>query len=108
PLRFAVLLIAAEAQLPEAGFFAAAIALQRHHVAGLELADAGDDGARRRYHGMKAEVVVERYRIDALVDIAACEQRRQCRGETQALFIEAEIERLDAQSVARQIRASAV
>ncbi len=64
-----------------------------------QLLHALQDGARRWHHGMEVQVVVERDRIDACVDVAGFQQGRQTGGKSQALVSERQIQRLDTQAI---------
>ncbi|MNJ50926.1 hypothetical protein D3C77_462160 [compost metagenome] len=63
---------------------------------------------RRRHHGVESHVVVQADRIDGGVDVARRQQGRQGRGEAQALALFCEVQRLDAEAVARHHRSPAV
>jgi len=72
-------------QRPPGFLFGVAIGVDAHPARWRQFFDACQQGARRRHHGVEVQVVIERYRIEDRVDIAALEQRRQCRGKAQAL-----------------------
>jgi hypothetical protein len=73
----------------------------------VQLADAGQDRARRRDDAVPHEPVVQRDRVDRRVDPAAGEQRGERGGEPQRAAALGEVERFLAQPVAPEQRAPA-
>ncbi len=67
-----------------------------------QLAHAGQDCVRRRHHGVPAHVMMQRDRIDVGVDVTAGQQRRQGGSEAQPAGAFRQVQRLDAEAVARQ------
>ncbi|MNZ54587.1 hypothetical protein D3C78_724910 [compost metagenome] len=64
-------------QLPPQLLFDAALGIDTHPGGRRQLLDIGQQGARRGYHGVKVQVVVERHRVEHRVDVAALQQGRQ-------------------------------
>ncbi len=100
--------IALVAGRPVGALDPAAVGLDGQRRRRGELAHAGEDGARRRHDGVEAEVVVQRHGVDRRVDASARQQRRQRGGEAQRPLHLREVERLDAEAVARQHHAARV
>jgi hypothetical protein len=86
-------------QGPPGFLLGAAIGFDAHPGRRRQLFDARQQGARRRHHGVEVQVVIERHRIEDRVDVAALEQRRQGRGEAQALAGARQVQRLHAEAV---------
>ncbi len=77
-----------------------ALGVDAHPTGRRQLLDARQQGARRWHHRVEIQVVIERHRIEDRVDIAALEQRRQCRGKAQALAGARQVQRLHTKAVA--------
>ncbi len=67
-----------------------------------QLAHAAQHGARRGHDGVPGQVVVQRHRVDARVDVAGGQQRGQGGGEPEPPRRLGEVERFDAEPVAGQ------
>ena len=67
-----------------------------------QLAHAAQHGPRRGHDGVPGQVVVQRHRVDAGVDVAGPQQRGQGGGEPQPPRCLGEVERFDAEPVAGQ------
>ncbi len=79
---------------------AAAIRLHPHQGGRRQLLHAGQNGMRRGHHGVEAEIMVKRHRVDIPVDLRVGQQRRQGGGKAQAAGDIGQVKRLDAQPVA--------
>ena len=77
---------------------AGAVRLDRADGGRRQLADPGQDRARRRHHRVERHVVVQRDRVDRGVDAAAGQQRGQRRGEAQPPGVLGQVQRLDARA----------
>jgi len=75
--------LALVARIPVGALHAAAIGLDGEDRGGRQLAHAAQHRVRRRHHGVPAEEVVQRDRVQPVVDLAAREQGRKRRGEAQ-------------------------
>ena len=73
-----------------------------------QLADALQDRVGRRHDAVPGEVVVQRDRVDRRVDAPAREQPGQRRAEAQRPADVREVQRLDAQAVAREQQPAAL
>jgi hypothetical protein len=104
----AVVALRRHRDVPVSLFMAAAVRLDGQDRGGRQLAHSLQDRARRRNDRVQRHVIVQRRRIDGGVDAAAGEQRGQGGGEAQAARVLCEIERLDAEPVAREHDAAAV
>jgi hypothetical protein len=97
-----------ERRVPVGALRAGAVALDGQDRRRRELADAGEDRPRRRHDGVPAQVVVQRDRVDARVDAAGRDERRERRRRAQAAAGQlGKVERLDPQPVADEHRAAA-
>ena len=77
-------------------------------VAGGELAHALEDRHWRGHHGVPAQIMMQRRRIDCGIHIARRQQGRQRRSKAEPAGPLRVVQRLDAEPVARQHDASAV
>ncbi|MNO99101.1 hypothetical protein D3C76_908660 [compost metagenome] len=100
--------VGAVVQLPPGLAFHFAVAVDTHPAAGLQLLHVGQQGARRRHHGVEVQVMVESDGVQRRIDVAALQQRRQAGGEAQALAGLRQVQRLDAEAVAGEEQAPAV
>jgi hypothetical protein len=78
----------------------ATIGLDDDHGGGRDAPHAVEDGAFLGDDGMEGEVVVQRDRVDAGVDLATGDERGQGRGEAQGPGDLGQVQRLDAELVA--------
>src|SRR5437016_6743842 len=75
-------------------------------MAGLELANASEDGARPR-HVAQREVEVEGFRVDLARYLGQLEERLDLRGKREMAWAQMVVERLDPEAVAGQQQAPA-
>ncbi len=107
-VQFAFIGVGAVVQLPPGLAFHFAMAVDAHPGAGFQLLHVGQQGAWRRHHGVEIQVVVECHRVEHRVDVATFEQRRQGRGEAQALAVARQVQGFDTQAVAGEEQALVV
>ena len=78
------------------------VRLDGHHGGGRELAHPLEDRVGSRNHPVPAEEVMQRDGVDLGVHTPSRQQRRERRGEPYGVWTLREVERLDAEPVARQ------
>ena len=98
-----VLRAALVARSPPAPLAVPAVGLDGQRGRRREAPHTAEDGPRRGYDGVKAHVALERHGIEAGVDPAAGQQRRERRGEAQRTLDLGEVERLDPEPVAHEV-----
>ncbi len=104
----AVLGVAQERRVPVDPLVGGAVGLVDPDGGRGKLADAAQDGARRRHDAVEAQVVGQRHRVDGGVHAAAGQQGGQRAGEAQHAGRLGEVERLDAEPVPGQHQAAGV
>ena len=94
-------------RVPVGPLRAAAVGFDDEHARGRELAHAPQHRVRRGHDRVPAEEMVQRDRVQRLVDLAAGQQRGQRRGEAQPPAAQVgEVQRLDPETVAHEHEAT--